>query len=295
VTLDEKNRILAQVSGNVRLRISIGRKRITASTARADVRKAEQNLRATERTEETARTRVETATTAENEAEEAVVVAEHRREETRTELEQTETELASTEQAVQELTDEIQELDDALKEVTESEETVVVVVEEPPDTPPENVFGYDKPVWGCFEGQVMFIERDAPQLPTDYSKYEVKSRVYACEWNIPERRFEEGFPGVEDRFEWFAIRYQGTFRVTRPGTYTFRTHSDDGTKLFINGALIVDNDGTHPPRSRTGTVTLAAGDHDLVLEYFQGPRYHIALQVFVTPEGGVEELFSVRE
>jgi len=42
-------------------------------------------------------------------------------------------------------------------------------------------------------------------------------------------------------------------------------------------------------------IELAAGDHSLVLEYFQGPRYEIALQVFVTPPGGTEGIFSVRQ
>lgn len=54
------------------------------------------------------------------------------------------------------------------------------------------------------------------------------------------------------------------------------------------------NDGQHPPTSASGSITLTAGDHELVLEYFQGPRYLIALQVWVTPPGGTEQIFSVR-
>jgi hypothetical protein len=54
------------------------------------------------------------------------------------------------------------------------------------------------------------------------------------------------------------------------------------------------NDGQHPPTSASGSIMLSAGDHELVLEYFQGPRYLIALQVWVTPPGGSEQIFSVR-
>jgi hypothetical protein len=176
---------------------------------------------------------------------------------------------------------------------TEPEPEVEVIP--PPETPPENDFGYDRPVEGCFEGAVVFIEPNSRLLPADYEKYEVESLVYACEWDIPTRSFSSGFPGVEDKFEWFAIRYSGSFYVDTAGTYTFRINSDDGTKLYIDGELVVDNDGIHPPRDKTGTVELQAGDHELVLEYFQGPRYHIALQVFVTPPGGEEGIFSVRE
>ncbi|MBN2803702.1 MAG: hypothetical protein JXR91_11445 [Deltaproteobacteria bacterium] len=169
-----------------------------------------------------------------------------------------------------------------------------VVIEPPPKEPSENAFGYEKPVWGCFEGEVMFIEKNSQKLPTDYSKYKVESQVYACEWNIPQRSFDSGFPGVEEKFEWFAIKYTGMFNLAEGGEYNFRINSDDGTKLYIDGELVVNNDGVHPPESKSRKINLEAGDHELVLEYFQGPRYHIALQVFVTPPGGTEEIFSVR-
>jgi hypothetical protein len=57
---------------------------------------------------------------------------------------------------------------------------------------------------------------------------------------------------------------------------------------------VLDNDGQHSPKSKEITVDLAKGDHDMVLEYFQGPRYHINLQVYATPPGGEEGIFSVR-
>jgi hypothetical protein len=168
-------------------------------------------------------------------------------------------------------------------------------VQDPPAEPSDNDFGYTEPVYGCFQGEVMFIEPNSPKLPTNYSGYSVAATLYACEWDIPVRSFDSGFPGVEDQFEWFAIRYTGAFSVAEAGTYTFRINSDDGTRLTIDGNLVVDNDGTHPPQSKSGTIELTAGDHNLVLEYFQGPRYHIALQVYVTAPGGEEGIFSVRE
>ena len=164
----------------------------------------------------------------------------------------------------------------------------------PPETPSENDFGYEEPVYGCFTGQVMFLEPNTQSLPVDYSNFDVASVLYACEWDIPPRSFDTGFPGVDDRFEWFAIRYSGAFAVETAGTYEFRINSDDGTKLWIDGELVIENDGIHPPESVSGTVDLASGDHEMVLEYFQGPRYHIALQLFVTPPGGEEGIFSVR-
>jgi len=149
-------------------------------------------------------------------------------------------------------------------------------------------------VKGCFEGVVYPLAPKTSKLPTAWDSLEAISVVYACEWDIPTRKWETGFPGVEDRFEWFAIQYSGAFHVQKAGKWKFRISSDDGSKLYIDGKLVVNNDGEHPPQSKDGTIELAAGDHDMVLEYFQGPRYHINLQVYATPPGGKEGLFSVR-
>jgi hypothetical protein len=165
---------------------------------------------------------------------------------------------------------------------------------EPPKEPSDNVFGYDKPVLGCFEGQVFPLTPDTQKLPRDYGKLSAVSVVYACEWDIAPRQWQQGFPGIADRFEWFAIRYAGAFRIATAGEYGFRISSDDGAKLVIDGRVVIDNDGQHPPHEARGKVQLSAADHQMVLEYFQGPRYEINLQLWVTPPGKSEELFTVR-
>lgn len=65
-------------------------------------------------------------------------------------------------------------------------------------------------------------------------------------------------PGDSDSF---AIRYSGFLEITTAGSYTFYTSSDDGSKLFLDGVEIVDNDGDHAPQERQGTVVLSAGLH----------------------------------
>jgi PA14 domain len=166
--------------------------------------------------------------------------------------------------------------------------------QDPPAEPPSNVFGYDTPVLGCFEGQVFPLATDTQKLPTSYESQKPVSVVYACEWDIAPRAWDQGFPGIADRFEWFAIRYAGAFRTSQAGEYAFRLSSDDGSKLIIDGKVVIDNDTQHPPREARGSVQLAAGDHQMVLEYFQGPRFYINLQLWVTPPGKPEELFTVR-
>jgi len=45
--------------------------------------------------------------------------------------------------------------------------------------------------------------------------------------------------------------------------------SDDGSVLFIDGELIVDNDGSHRARERSGPVGLKAGFHAIRVRHFQ--------------------------
>jgi len=161
-------------------------------------------------------------------------------------------------------------------------------------TPPSNVFGYDQPVKGCFEGQVYFLPEGTSKLPTDWESMQSQSVLYACEWDIPPRDWQQGFPEVKDRVEWFAIRYHGSFAVQDAGKYRFHLSSDDGAKLYIDGKLVIDNDGQHYVQSRKGHIELQPGDHEMVLEYYQGPRYFINLQLWVKPPSGPEGLFSVR-
>lgn len=144
---------------------------------------------------------------------------------------------------------------------------------------------------GAFKATVCFIP------PHTMSLAEISSCDPVVEFStdvldVPPRSFTQGFPGVSDRFEWFAIQYDGQFRVKKKGAYGFRLLSDDGSKLFIDDALVIDHDGTHAPTSKTGWAMLARGTHHMRVLYFQGQRTQIALQLFVTPPGDYEQLFT---
>ncbi len=68
----------------------------------------------------------------------------------------------------------------------------------------------------------------------------------------------------------FGIRYTGSIYIETPGTYTFHTTSDDGSQLSLDGNLVVDNDGLHPFRTRSGTFTFSVpGTYPLEVKYFE--------------------------
>jgi hypothetical protein len=71
-----------------------------------------------------------------------------------------------------------------------------------------------------------------------------------------------------DLFE-FGADITGVLNVAVDGTYTFGLDSDDGSLLFIDGNLVVDNGGSHPPTLITGDAFLTAGFHCFEIQFFE--------------------------
>jgi hypothetical protein len=122
------------------------------------------------------------------------------------------------------------------------------------------------------------------------------SAFYTREINVPNRSFEEGFPGITDRYEWFGIIYEGTITAPVGGLYEFQTTSDDGSVVTIGGTKVVNNDGTHASKTVTGTIVLEKGQkYSIKIEYFQGPRYHICMIFNAKIPGGTMKLFNMTD
>lgn len=135
-----------------------------------------------------------------------------------------------------------------------------------------------------FRGDIYYIEPGSRKLP-DFSNLRPVGSIYTPYLCVPARAFDEGFPGVSERFEWFAIDYTGRFWFSTPGTYRFALLSDDGSILYIDGRRVIQNDKVHPVAERKGKVTLTRGPHTLRVSYFQGPRFHVALVLRVAVPG----------
>ena len=127
-----------------------------------------------------------------------------------------------------------------------------------------------------FRGEIYHIAPGSQKLP-NFSKLKPVGAIYTPYLCVPSRSFDEGFPGVTERFEWFAIDYTGRFWVSEPGTYRFALASDDGSILYIDNKKIIDNDKQHPVIEKEGKVKLKEGVHRIRVSYYQGPRFHVAL------------------
>jgi len=80
---------------------------------------------------------------------------------------------------------------------------------------------------------------------------------------------------VSQRQETFSQRYisiawSGWIMIDREGEYTFSTESDDGSSLFIDNVMVVNNGGIHVARKVSGKIALTKGLHSISISYFQG-------------------------
>jgi 4-amino-4-deoxy-L-arabinose transferase-like glycosyltransferase len=64
-----------------------------------------------------------------------------------------------------------------------------------------------------------------------------------------------------------SILWDGWLGVPSDGEYGFRTISDDGSRVWIDGALVVDNWGQHGIQERRESLMLDRGDHRFQVEY----------------------------
>jgi hypothetical protein len=68
----------------------------------------------------------------------------------------------------------------------------------------------------------------------------------------------------------FGFRYYGWINLPSDGIWTFYTSSDDGSKLYLDGIQLVNNDGNHGMQEASGSLDVSAGYHSIIVTYFQG-------------------------
>ena len=71
---------------------------------------------------------------------------------------------------------------------------------------------------------------------------------------------------IEDHF---GYDFRTLIKIPVKGIYRFYTFSDDGSRLYVDGVEVVDNDGGHNTRRREGKIALDAGYHELRVIYFE--------------------------
>lgn len=143
-------------------------------------------------------------------------------------------------------------------------------------------------------GNIYFVRPGTDLLP-NFKHLKPVGTIYTTRLNIPPRDFREGFPGITGRLEWFAIDYAGRFFVPSRARYRFGVTSDDGSKLYIDGRSVINNDGIHPPLGCEAEVELEPGTHSMRISYMQGPGALVALRLFIAREGERWRVFDTKD
>ncbi len=83
----------------------------------------------------------------------------------------------------------------------------------------------------------------------------------------------------------YAVRWSGQLRIDVAGAFTFRLDTDDGQRLWIDGVKVLDAFDDSPHVLTTGSITLTAGWHDVVVEHSENiGDAHATLRVQSGPE-----------
>jgi hypothetical protein len=151
---------------------------------------------------------------------------------------------------------------------------------------------YYTPAGGDTYGDVeSYITMD-PVAPAD---------LFFNQLNVPTRSFDEGFSTQNGTvlvdpetgntlYEWFALHFESQIKLgslDTPGRYQFAVLSDDGSIMWLNQGSspelpFLNNDGETPSRLKCASTGINFDANTLIpmkLDYFQGPRYNIALML----------------
>lgn len=91
----------------------------------------------------------------------------------------------------------------------------------------------------------------------------------AVQWRPGRRHFNSVPSSIPPPLlEAYSAVWEGVFVVPASGSYTFDLTSVEGSRLYWDGELLIDNSGRHPERVESATAELTAGDrHAIRVEY----------------------------
>jgi len=136
---------------------------------------------------------------------------------------------------------------------------------------------------------------------------EVPGKLYLTKLDVPTRAFDTGFPRLDgsilqtndgvDLHEYFSIEFRTSLKlgeVNESGWYEFAMLSDDGARMTIEetGEQYISHPEKTPTKMLCGNraIYLEQGESLPVnIQYFQGPKKHIALSLMWRKATGEED------
>lgn len=111
--------------------------------------------------------------------------------------------------------------------------------------------------------KIEYFEKECTVLP-DFTRMKPKNVFYSDTLSL-----DVIHPRKDD---YWAARIKGSFKINHTDVYRFLIESFDGSKLFIDGKEIIDNDGMHYEILRENYLALEQGYHEFEIQYFDYQR-----------------------
>ena len=111
----------------------------------------------------------------------------------------------------------------------------------------------------------------APKSGLSYSYYEsdnMSMAVFKNKSPLKQGLTDKVSVTLKQRADKFGLVFDGYMRIDKTGGYAFYTTSDDGSILYIDDKMIVNNDGDHGFDEKVGNCLLQKGFHKVKLLYF---------------------------
>ena len=169
-------------------------------------------------------------------------------------------------------------LDGSMPTITSPVYSNPIIIKQPGTIKAFSLFGHGIP--GNYDSlhidylQKLKAVKALPELAQGLNYY-----YYEGNWNmIPEfkncipvktGKLEKASFDFRNRDINFAVRCTGYIDINDDDAYNFYLSSDDGSKLFIDGTLIIDNDGLHGSVEKNKRLFLEKGKHQIELQFFQ--------------------------
>jgi hypothetical protein len=127
--------------------------------------------------------------------------------------------------------------------------------------------------------QLVLQEPVAPVLAPIGGLSDLRFKVYEGKWSkLPdfasltparEGKLPSGYIDIAaaQRKEYFAMSFEGRISAPARGQYLIEMASDDGARILIDDAIVLEHDGLHGAEHRKAKVQLAAGEHRMRVEY----------------------------
>ncbi|HVX11303.1 MAG TPA: trypsin-like peptidase domain-containing protein [Pirellulales bacterium] len=87
----------------------------------------------------------------------------------------------------------------------------------------------------------------------------------------------------------YALALDGFIEIPADGVWSAAIGSDDGSRLYVDGELLADNDGAHPMQWSSGRRRWKKGLHSVRIEFFEATG-EADLQVALVRDGSSERL-----